>query len=125
VARTETLRRLGPFDETIFMYGEDLELGLRASGQGVETWFWPQARVRHRGAHSSYRAFGGEPFDLLAQARHDVMAKRFGARRAQLDDSAQAATFASRLTLKRALGQPAERERRQLAALRSLERRSR
>jgi N-acetylglucosaminyl-diphospho-decaprenol L-rhamnosyltransferase len=125
VARTETLRRLGPFDETIFMYGEDLELGLRAAGQGVETWFWPQARVRHRGAHSSARAFGGEPFELLAQARHDVMVRRFGARRAQLDDSAQAATFASRLTLKRALGQPAERERRQLAALRSLERRSR
>ncbi len=125
VAQTETLRRLGPFDETIFMYGEDLELGLRAAGQGIETWFWPQARVRHRGAHSSDRAFGGEPFELLAQARHDVMAKRFGARRAQLDDSAQAATFASRLTLKRMLGQPAERERRQLAALRSLERRRR
>jgi N-acetylglucosaminyl-diphospho-decaprenol L-rhamnosyltransferase len=125
VARTETLRRLGPFDETIFMYGEDLELGLRAAEQGVETWFWPQARVRHQGAHSSDRAFGGEPFELLAQARHDVMVKRFGARRAQLDDSAQAATFASRLILKRALGRPAERERRQLAALRSLERRSR
>ena len=41
VARTDLLRRLGPFSEDIFLYGEDLDLGLRAAEQGVETWFWP------------------------------------------------------------------------------------
>src|SRR5205823_2527962 len=39
VARTETLKELGPFDESIFLYAEDLDLGLR-----TETWFHPQAR---------------------------------------------------------------------------------
>ncbi len=47
VASTETLRRLGPFDERIFLYAEDLDLGLRAAEVGVETWFWPSARVLH------------------------------------------------------------------------------
>jgi N-acetylglucosaminyl-diphospho-decaprenol L-rhamnosyltransferase len=117
VARTDTLRRLGPFDERIFMYGEDLELGLRAAAMGVQTWFWPAARVLHHGAHSSLAAFGGEPFDLLARARHDVVARRLGLRRAALDDAAQAFTFASRALLKRALGRSAARERQQLAAL--------
>jgi N-acetylglucosaminyl-diphospho-decaprenol L-rhamnosyltransferase len=124
VARTATLRRLGPFDESIFMYGEDLELGLRAASEGVETWFWPAGRVLHGGAHATGRAFGGEPFDRLAQARHDVVAHRLGPRRARLDDSAQAVTFASRLALKRALGRPGDRESRQLAAVRSMRRRA-
>ena len=54
--RTETLRRLGPFDERIFLYAEDLDLGLRAADVGVETWFWPSARVLHARAHASVRA---------------------------------------------------------------------
>jgi N-acetylglucosaminyl-diphospho-decaprenol L-rhamnosyltransferase len=116
-ARTETLRRLGPFDQTIFMYGEDLELGLRAAQSGVETWFWPRARVLHHGAHSSHREFGGEPFELLAAARRDVIARRLGRPRAALDAAAQATTFASRIAVKRVLGRSAERERRQLGAL--------
>jgi N-acetylglucosaminyl-diphospho-decaprenol L-rhamnosyltransferase len=118
-ARTETLRRLGPFDETIFMYGEDLELGLRAAEHGVETWFWPRARVLHHRAHSSRREFGGEPFELLASARREVVARRMGVARATLDAAAQATTFASRIAVKRVLGRPVERERRQLSALSS------
>ena len=77
--RTETLRRLGPFDESIFLYGEDLELGLRASDEGVETWFWPAARIVHHGAHSTAPAFGGEAFELLARQRREVVARRRGA----------------------------------------------
>jgi GT2 family glycosyltransferase/glycosyltransferase involved in cell wall biosynthesis len=119
-ARTDVLRRLGPFVESIFLYGEDLELGLRAAQDGVETWFWPQARVLHHRAHSSSRAFGGEPFERLAQARHDVVRQRLGRRLSSLDDAGQAVTFASRWTLKRALRRRADRERQQLAALRSV-----
>jgi GT2 family glycosyltransferase len=117
VARTDTLRRLGPFDERLFLYGEDLELGLRAAQHGVQTCFWPQARVLHHRAHASVKAFGGEPFDLLARARREAVTMRLGRRRATLDDAAQAVTFASRLVLKRALGRDAERERQQLGAL--------
>jgi N-acetylglucosaminyl-diphospho-decaprenol L-rhamnosyltransferase len=121
-ARTDLLRRLGPFDESIFLYGEDMELGLRAAAQGIETWFWPAARVRHRQAHSSTVVFGGEPFARLAWARHDVLRRRLGPRRAALDDALQALTFASRIVAKRALGRPAERELVQLRALRAARR---
>jgi N-acetylglucosaminyl-diphospho-decaprenol L-rhamnosyltransferase len=124
LARTGTLRALGPFDEGFFLYGEDLELGLRARQQDVATWLWPAARVVHHGARSATRAFGGEPFGLLARGRHAAVARRLGPRRARLDDGAQAVTFASRLALKRALGRPADRERQQLSAVISLRRRS-
>ncbi|HEX8977692.1 MAG TPA: glycosyltransferase [Solirubrobacteraceae bacterium] len=123
IARTQTLRRLGPFDESIFMYGEDMDLGLRAAAAGVPTWFWPAARVLHAGAHATGRAFGGEPFERLALARHDTVTRRLGPRRARVDRLAQTVTFASRIALKTALGRSAQRERRQLAAVRGLGRR--
>jgi N-acetylglucosaminyl-diphospho-decaprenol L-rhamnosyltransferase len=125
VARTDTLRRLGPFDERIFLFGEDLDLGLRAAAWGIETWFWPAGRVLHHGAHSTAVAFGGEPFERLAAARRAVVARRLGRWHARLDDAAQALTFASRMALKSALGRPAGRERRQLRALRAARRGSR
>jgi N-acetylglucosaminyl-diphospho-decaprenol L-rhamnosyltransferase len=117
VARSETLRRLGPFDERIFMYGEDLDLGLAGAARGVHTWFWPSGRVLHHGAHATGPAFGGEPFELLARTRHDVVARRLGPQRARLDDAAQTLTFASRIVLKRAVGRSVARECRQLRAV--------
>jgi N-acetylglucosaminyl-diphospho-decaprenol L-rhamnosyltransferase len=118
VARTDTLRRLGPFDDRAFLYAEDLDLGLRATDAGVETWFWPAGRVLHRRAHSSSRVFGGEPFDLLALRRREVVRRWRGVRRQRTDDGAQALTYATRAALKKALGRSVRREREQLAALR-------
>ena len=123
--RTDTLRRLGPFDPAIFLYSEDLDLGLRAQAAGIETWFWPQARVIHHQSHATTRAFGGEPYARLARQRHDVVARRLGERTAARDDLLQALTFANRLALKRLLRRPAAREREQLAAVRSLRGRAR
>ena len=123
--RTDTLRRLGPFDPAIFLYSEDLDLGLRAQAAGIETWFWPQARVIHHQSHATTRAFGGEPYARLARQRHDVVARRLGERTAARDDLLQALTFANRLALKRLLRRPAGREREQLAAVRSLRGRAR
>jgi GT2 family glycosyltransferase/glycosyltransferase involved in cell wall biosynthesis len=122
-ARTETLRRLGPFDERLFMYGEDLDLCLRARREGVETWFWPAARVIHHRAHASGAAFGGEPFELLARARHEVVRRRIGRARGAGDDAAQALTFATRIAVKGLLGRSTARERRQLKALLAARRR--
>ncbi|HEX3689714.1 MAG TPA: glycosyltransferase [Solirubrobacteraceae bacterium] len=122
VARTDTLRGLGPFDESIFLYGEDLELGLHGRERGVETWLWPSARIVHHRAHASALAFGGEPFERLAAARHDVVRRRLGRRRAALDDALQALTFASRIAVKTALRRPAGRERAQLRAVRAARR---
>jgi GT2 family glycosyltransferase/glycosyltransferase involved in cell wall biosynthesis len=122
VARTDTLRRLGPFDERIFMYGEDLDLGVTAAASGVETWFWPHGRVLHHGAHSTQVAFSGEPYERLARARHDAVRRRLGPRRARIDDTAQAVTFASRLAVKRLLRRDAGRERLQLEAIERIRR---
>lgn len=122
VAATSTLRELGPFDASIFLYGEDMELGRRARRDGIETWLWPQARVVHHRAHAMLTAFGSEPFERLARARHDAVARTDGRRRAALDDAAQAVTFGSRIAVKGMLGRPTTRERRQLRALLALRR---
>jgi glycosyltransferase involved in cell wall biosynthesis/GT2 family glycosyltransferase len=116
--RTTTLRALGPFSDSIFMFGEDLELGLRAARSGVETWFWPYARVIHHGGHSTAAAYGGEPFDVLARARHDAVSTTLGETAARRDDRRQATLFASRVVLKRALQRDHRRELAQLAAVR-------
>jgi N-acetylglucosaminyl-diphospho-decaprenol L-rhamnosyltransferase len=117
VGRTDTLRRLGPFDEGFFLYGEDLELGLRAADAGVATWFWPSARVLHDGGHATGPAFDGEAFELLARGRRAAVRRRRGRGTAALDDAAQALTFASRIAGKRVLGRDVQRQRRQLEAL--------
>ena len=115
--RTDTLRRLGPFDPCEFLYAEDLDLGLRAADAGVETWFWPDARVLHHGGHSTGVAFSGEPFELLARRRREVVRRRRGAGRQAIDDALLLATWADRAALKALLGRRPERERRQLMAL--------
>ena len=117
VAATPTFTRLGPFDERIFMYGEDMELGLRAGQLGVETWFWPRARVRHAGAHSTSAAFGGEPIELLARQRRAVVQERLGSRARAWDDLLQTLTFATRLALRALARRPYAREREQLRAV--------
>jgi N-acetylglucosaminyl-diphospho-decaprenol L-rhamnosyltransferase len=117
VARTDTLRRLGPFDDRVFMYAEDLDLGLRATDAGVEIWFWPTARVLHQRGHAAARFFGGEPLELLAERRREVVRRWRGTRRQRADDLMQLATFVNRMTLKLLLGRTAGRERRQAKAL--------
>jgi N-acetylglucosaminyl-diphospho-decaprenol L-rhamnosyltransferase len=58
-APTSTLRRLGPFDSTLHMYGEDVDLGLRAAADGVGSWFDPTAcRLIHHGQGSSTVVYG-------------------------------------------------------------------
>jgi N-acetylglucosaminyl-diphospho-decaprenol L-rhamnosyltransferase len=119
IARTEVFRRLGPFDERTFLYGEDLDLGLRASDAGVETWFEPSMRVLHRRAHSTKKEFGGEAFELLAERRAEVVREHRGPAVARLDAIAQALTFGTRIAAKSLLRRPNEREREQLRAVRA------
>ena len=105
VASTGTLRQLGPFDESIFLYAEDLDLGLRA-----ETWFHPEARVIHSRAHSTEKEFGGENYELLAKQRRDVIRRRLGGVRAIVDDLIELMTFADRAALRVVAGRSARRE---------------
>jgi N-acetylglucosaminyl-diphospho-decaprenol L-rhamnosyltransferase len=118
VARTSLLRRLGPFDPAAFMFYEDLDLCLRARRAGVPTVLHPDVRVRHLGGRSTARAFGGEPFELQARRRREVVGARLGTRALLVDDAAQALTFAMRA----AAGRDRARNLAALNALRSARR---
>ena len=114
-ARTDLLLELGPFDPAIHLFAEDMELCLRARAAGRPTVLHPELRVRHTGGHATRRA--GEPFDLLARRRREVVRATRGPRALALDDAAQALTFASRAAGHTLLGGDARRPLDQLAAL--------
>jgi GT2 family glycosyltransferase len=117
IARTSTLRDLGPFDPVDFLFYEDLDLCLRARARGVPTELHPEIRLLHAGGHATGPAFGGEPHELLAARRRAVVGARLGPRALALDDAAQALTFATRAAARRALRRDAGREVDQLRAL--------
>jgi GT2 family glycosyltransferase len=121
-ARTATLRALGPFDPEQFLFFEDLDLCLRARAAGVPTLLHADLALEHRGGHSTGPAYGGEPHELLARRRREVVRANLGARALALDDAAQALTFATRAAARAALRRPAGRERAQLRALRAARR---
>lgn len=119
VARTATLRRLGPFDPASFMFFEDLELCLRARSQGVPVELDPRVHLRHSGAHSTSSSYGGEPYELLARRRRAVVAAQLGCRALAWDDASQQITFATRAGSRALLGRDFRRELNQLRALRA------
>ena len=102
VARTDVLRRLGPFDPHAFLWYEDLDVCVRAGR--VE--YHPDVRLLHVGGHST-----GEDFEARARRRREVVEERLGENARRWDDLAQAITFARAAPFKR-------RPRAQLAALR-------
>jgi len=108
VAATATLRDLGPFDERLHLFAEDMDLGLRARQEGIPTVLHPHLQITHHGGHSVLR--GGERFAELARTRHEVIEARLGHAAARRDDLAQALTFAVRAPFRR-------RARHQLKAL--------
>jgi N-acetylglucosaminyl-diphospho-decaprenol L-rhamnosyltransferase len=114
VARTATLRALGPFDPDAFLHYEDLDLCLRAAERGAPTILHPGVVVAHTGGHST----GRSPTRLEDEARRRraVVLERLGPRAAALDDAAQALTFATRGARP---GSPGARARAQLRALRA------
>jgi N-acetylglucosaminyl-diphospho-decaprenol L-rhamnosyltransferase len=103
-ARTETLRRLGPFDADAFLFYEDMDLCLRAD---VPTCLVPDVALRHTGGHST-----GDLDRLAEEARRrrQVVEARCGPRAVLKDDVAQAVTFLRAAAFRR-------RARRQLRAL--------
>jgi GT2 family glycosyltransferase len=116
-ARTATLRRLGPFDPAQFLFFEDLDLCLRARAAGVPTLLHPGLALEHRGGHATGPAYGGEPHELLARRRREVVGANLGRGALALDDAAQALTFATRAAARVALRRDSGRQRAQLRAL--------
>jgi GT2 family glycosyltransferase len=56
--RRTAIEAVGPFDESLFMYAEDLDWCWRASLSGWECWFTPDAVVRHVGNASGVQQYG-------------------------------------------------------------------
>jgi GT2 family glycosyltransferase len=120
-ARTDLLRRLGPFDPEAFLFYEDMELCLRARDLGVPTILRPDIRLRHLGATSTERALGLQALQLHARRRREVVARR-GRLALAIDDASEAATFGLRAAARRLAGRGGELERARLSALREARR---
>jgi GT2 family glycosyltransferase len=121
VARTDLLRRLGPFDPTAFLFYEDLDLCMRAADQGVATLLRPAVELRHEGGTSVARALPGRGLELKARRRREVMARR-GRTALALDDAAETLTYAVRFAGRRLLRRGGGYEQAQLRALRAARR---
>jgi GT2 family glycosyltransferase len=46
--RTEDFESIGMFDESFFMYGEDVDLSLRFREQGGQILFVPESKIWHK-----------------------------------------------------------------------------
>lgn len=55
--KSDVFKKLGGFDENIFMYAEDMELCYRAKLAGYKTYFYPDINIEHADQGSSSRAF--------------------------------------------------------------------
>jgi GT2 family glycosyltransferase len=80
--RAEAWRAVGPFDESLRLYAQDLDLCLRARAAGFDVAVVPGARVLHHGGATIARLAGAttvgqEPAELWADLVR-VVAKREG-----------------------------------------------
>lgn len=72
LVRRDAFRRVGGFDESYFMYFEDVDLGYRLGKAGFRNVFEPAASVVHTGGHST----GGAETRRMIEAHHES-ARRF------------------------------------------------
>ncbi len=101
----DVLGALGPFDPAIHMYGEDLDLGVRASKAGVPVIFEPgTCAVTHFGKASSSRVYDDLGRAEAARNSRAVLRRAYGARRETLVWLAERASLAIRLQIKRLAG---------------------
>ena len=70
MVRRETFTAIGGFDESYFMFVEDVDLCFRAKKHGWRSLFVPQARLTHSGAHST-----GARMAEMVKAHHQSMRK--------------------------------------------------
>lgn len=114
----DLLRRLGPFDPAIEMYGEDLDLCLRAAAAGIPSYFAPDVcEVLHHGGASAATRYDAGPDRVVARTRGAVLRRAFGSGRERRSRLAQRLNLRLRAAAKRALGRDADRERAALEAV--------
>ncbi len=89
-ASRHILLELGPFDDWIHLYGEDLDLGVRAAMAGQSCVFAPSvARVVHLGDRSTNQRFTDGGLALTVRNRRRVVRRRLGSSRDASDFTAQ------------------------------------
>jgi N-acetylglucosaminyl-diphospho-decaprenol L-rhamnosyltransferase len=111
---TAVLARLGPFDPALHMFGEDVDLGLRAAAAGIGSWFDPEVcRIVHHGQGSTTTAYGSrEAWRATGTLNWRAALRRaYGPRRETLGWFALRANLRLRLTAKQVLGSATERDR--------------
>jgi GT2 family glycosyltransferase len=111
---TKALAALGPFDPALHMFGEDVDLGLRAAAGGVRSWFDPAAcRLVHHGQGSSTLAYGSrEGWRPTGTLNWRAAVRRaYGPRREWLGWLALRTNLRLRLVAKGLLGRSTERDR--------------
>lgn len=102
VAPRDILSMLGPFDPAIHMYGEDLDLGVRASESSVPVIFEPGlCTVTHFGKASSSRVYDDLGRVEAARNGRAVLRRAYGARRETMVWHAERASLAIRMRIKR------------------------
>lgn len=74
-ASRETCERLGPWDESYFLYFEETDWLRRARRLGLEVGLVPAAQVRHRWGHAARPAEQGETFE---RSRRRYFEQHFG-----------------------------------------------
>ncbi len=111
---TELLAKLGPFDPALHMFGEDIDLGLRAAAAGARCWFDPvAARIVHHGQGSSTLVYGSRegwrPTGTLNWRA--ALRRAYGSRRETLGWLALRVNLRLRLIAKTLLGRASDRDR--------------
>ena len=84
LVRRDAFDRIGGFDEQLWMYAEDLDLGWRLREAGFRTLYVPEARVLHHGAAATEPVFGANPAPQFMRSTYDVLRRRRGRLRAGL-----------------------------------------
>ena len=113
----DLLLSLGPFDPAIHLYGEDMDLGLRAARAGVRSLFCPDlARVIHYGRGSTSQILPEGPWELMARNRRAVLRRACGPRRERAAQAALLLNLGLRAAAKAALRRDARRDRAALGA---------
>jgi N-acetylglucosaminyl-diphospho-decaprenol L-rhamnosyltransferase len=84
LVRRAAFDRVGGFDERLWMYAEDLDLGWRLREAGYRTRYVPQAHVRHHSSAAAQAAFGAEVVPRFMRSTYAVLVHRRGRARAAL-----------------------------------------
>jgi GT2 family glycosyltransferase len=94
LVRPEAIRAVGGFDPTFFLYGEDVDLGMRLNAAGWEVWVDPRATAQH--------AIGGSQRGVSARwvdGTLEVVRRNSGAFRTRLAAAVMTAGLSGRAAL--------------------------